>query len=860
MFKKEVGYNPSGLLAQKIMFQKYSMDGKESWAEIAYRVATNVMGAVGADKETVRAVYELIRDRKFLPAGRYLYASGRPYHQTQNCLLLRAEDTREGWAELLHKSGMALMTGAGIGVDYSALREKGAPIKKTGGTASGPTALMQMINETGRHVMQGGSRRSAIWAGLNWNHPDIMEFISLKNWSDDIRKLKEKDFNFPATMDMTNISVIFDKEFFTAFKRQSHSQHSLANNVYWAAVRQMLSTSEPGLSINYDNPRESLRNAPVVGETRVLTNGGYKSIKELVDRPVTVWTGKQWADNVTFKLTNPEAELVTVSLTNGRSITCDPLHPFIVLRYIGSGAKKKEEVHRVNAIDLNEDDKIVSDLPQLDSTVSGNGRDYGMGFVYGDGSIRLGRGEISVHCEEKQDAYLRAKDGLDAKEVTVSGRAYFKAEVTDKSQLLSTTLSPDFIAGWFDADGCYTRKLLRISNKSPIALTYLQESLDLLGIKSVIRQDGESSYKSGNVMYTLDILSDSLVRFKQVIPTTRIQLNDITTEYKPYRASHIRVASVEVLERRAPVYCCDVGVAEHSFMAEGVIISNCTEAVSEDDSDICNLGSINLAQIGSLEEFRTAVELGTLFLLAGTVYSDLPYPKVNEVREKNRRLGLGLMGIHEWLLLRGGKYSVSQELTRWLKEYEKSTEIAHRYSDQFNLSKSVKTRAIAPTGTIGIVAETTTGIEPIFCVSYKRRYLKHTTWHYQYVIDSTAEKLIQNGIKPDQIEDAYSIPPETRIRFQCEVQQYVDQSISSTCNIPAWGSEQNNESKVQEFGDMLFDYLPGLRGLTCYADGSRGGQPLVPVRYQTAIQHRGEELVESYGDVCDITKGGSCGS
>ena len=57
------------------------------------------------------------------------------------------------------------------------------------------------------------------------------------------------------------------------------------------------------------------------------------------------------------------------------------------------------------------------------------------------------------------------------------------------------------------------------------------------------------------------------------------------------------------------------------------------------------------------------------------------------------------------------------------------------------------TRAIAPTGTIAICAETTTGIKPIFCVAYKRRYLDAgKVWKFQYVIDPTARKLVEQGV------------------------------------------------------------------------------------------------------------------
>lgn len=541
------------VFARTVMEQKYAHekpDGtKETWEEIAARVAKNVLKVVNAPKSQVEATTKLIAERKFIPGGRYLYAAGRPFHQVQNCLLLRAGDSREDWADLLQKASMALMTGAGIGVDYSDVRCKGSKIRKTGGVASGPTALMKILNETGREIMQGGSRRSAIWAGLNWSHKDVTEFATMKNWPQAIRELKEKDFNFPAPMDGTNISVILDDEFFRAYHNERHRLHSHAHNVYWLVVRQMLKTAEPGFSIDVtDNSGESLRNA-------------------------------------------------------------------------------------------------------------------------------------------------------------------------------------------------------------------------------------------------------------------------------------------------------------------------CTEVTSRDDSDICNLGSINMARITSPEDMAAAVDLATAFLLAGTVYSDVPYAKVDSIRTKNRRLGLGIMGLHEWLLLRGKKYGPDEELAKYLSIYATSTEVAAQYAEKWDLSAPVKTRAIAPTGTIGIIAETTTGIEPVFCVAYKRRYLKGQVWNYQYVIDPTAKRLIDSGVNPDLIEDAYSLAEdvERRVEFQAWVQQYVDHSISSTINLPAWGSQINNDSTVQTFGNMLIKYLPKLRGITCYPDGARGGQPLTPVKYATAVRHVGEVFVEAT-DICDITKGGSCGS
>jgi ribonucleoside-diphosphate reductase alpha chain len=242
----------------------------------------------------------------------------------------------------------------------------------------------------------------------------------------------------------------------------------------------------------------------------------------------------------------------------------------------------------------------------------------------------------------------------------------------------------------------------------------------------------------------------------------------------------------------------------------------------------------------------------------------LPYFKVWETRSKTRRLGLGLMGIHEWLISRGSKYEVTPELHQWLGVWKGESEsTATSFAAELSVNRPWGVRAIAPTGTIGILAGTTTGIEPIFATAYKRRYLVGgSEWRYQYVIDSAAQEMIDKyGVDPESVESALDLAaePERRVKFQADIQDYVDQSISSTINLPAWGTELNNQDSVETYVDLFARYAPRLRGMTVYADGSRGGQPLTSVPYEEAKKFEGETFVETH-DICDISgSGGSCG-
>jgi len=529
--------------SENIFRNKYAQGPNDTWDALAERLVEDVCGtrwgkdrALMGDEDRAQLA-QYIKEFKFVPGGRYLWYAGRGNSYFNNCFLLRAEeDTREEWANLTQRAVSCLMTGGGIGVDYSILRPEGKPLTRTGGLSSGPIPLMQMLNEVGRGVMQGGSRRSAIYASLNWLHEDIPQFLKAKNWSEEIKAMKSKDFNFAAPLDMTNISINYDDKWL--YNADRANLHTFVEN-----CRQAMMTGEPGFSFNFgDKQNETLRNA-------------------------------------------------------------------------------------------------------------------------------------------------------------------------------------------------------------------------------------------------------------------------------------------------------------------------CTEVTSEDDSDVCNLGSINISNITSLEEFRNIICLASKFLVCGTLRADLPYDKVYKVREKNRRLGLGLMGIHAWLLQRGQGYEVTPELHEWLKVYKDESErAANEHCERLFISKPVAYRAIAPTGSIGILAGTTTGIEPLFAVAYKRRYLTDgTKWKYEYVVDATADQLIKEyGLDPNKIETAYGLSHdyEKRLKFQADIQDYIDMSISSTINLPSWGSKGNREQDVGRFAETLSKYAPRLRGFTCYPDGSRGGQPLTEVPYEEAIKHKGIVYEENIDRAC----------
>ena len=855
--------------AHTIYQQKYAHPGEE-WPDTAHRVASKVLGAlgIGARSRICREVEELIVQRKFIPGGRYLFATGRPFHQVNNCFLFRAEDSREGWSDLMQKGTMSLMTGGGIGCDYSDVRPEGTVISRTGGIATGPTALMNMINESGRFVRQGGARRSAIWAGLNWKHPDIHTFITMKNWSPLVRSAKEKDFSFPAQMDGTNISVLLDDDFFDAIDDPSNPLHPHAHSVYWATIKQMLKTAEPGFSVDVGkNSRETLRNACVSGDTEILTKAGYRRIDSVVGRTVDVWNGEEWS-TVTPRVTGHNQEMVVVTLDSGQTLRCTKNHTFWVR------ADYQGPHFPIQASSLEPGTRLIlPSYPIIEPGDDVNGAEaYTQGFLSGDGMD--GYGHFLVYPPKYGCIHrMHGKAGS----MNTNGAQYFRLGFTPllKSfvpEQWNAQSRVNWLAGLLDADGTIVKEgSIQLASVDDDFLLRTQRMLTTLGAYSKVTlmrgatsgllpngRGGYSEYSQQPVWRLHLGVSAVQTLVSLGLKCERLDLSKADGKIGKPKAP--MVVSVEEDGVEGTVYCFTEPKL-HRGVFNGVLTGQCTEITSRDDSDVCNLGSINLSRIHSEEEMERAVQLGTLFLLAGTVYSHVPFEKVRDVREKNRRLGLGLMGIHEWLLTHNAGYAPDEGLERLLRIYGRSGDIAAQWADKYGLSHPIKTRAIAPNGTIGIVGETTTSAEPLLCVAYKRRYLKHETWNYQYVVDPCAKRLIEAGVDPDSIEDAYLLAKnvEKRVGFQAWLQQYVDHGISSTINLPPWGSEENNEDTVQPFGKMLLKYLPLLRGVTCYPDGARGGQPLVPVKYATAMKHVGEVFEES-ADICELSgKGGTCG-
>lgn len=222
-------------------------------------------------------------------------------------------------------------------------------------------------------------------------------------------------------------------------------------------------------------------------------------------------------------------------------------------------------------------------------------------------------------------------------------------------------------------------------------------------------------------------------------------------------------------------------------------------------------------------------------------------PEMKEVGLKFPRLGLGVMGLHNWLLNRGYDYNWNDDLYSLFDTFlDSCTYGAQDAVNQYGFNEFVSLIAQAPTGSISRLAGGISGgIEPIYSGAYKWRYQSNGIRKEQTIIDPYVLQLVKEGIvNPyEPFKDALSLATpdgfRERVYMQSMIQRFTDNAISSTINLPKWGSEGNNESTLEYYRYVLLTYLPKLRGITVYPDGCRSGQPLTPISIIDALNETG---------------------
>ncbi len=280
----------------------------------------------------------------------------------------------------------------------------------------------------------------------------------------------------------------------------------------------------------------------------------------------------------------------------------------------------------------------------------------------------------------------------------------------------------------------------------------------------------------------------------------------------------------------------------------------------------CNLGSINLAaavknKTLDYAKLKEIIWTSVHFLDNVIDASNFPLPQIEEVTLKNRKIGLGVMGFADLLLYLGIPYNseeairTGEEIMAFLQHESKAASAAQAekrgnfpnfpgsiFDTNGGHMRNATTTTVAPTGTISIIAGCSSGIEPLFAISYVRRvldgaelvevhpYFEEVARQRGFYSPELMQRIAQTGSIRDIKEipkdvrrlfvTAHDITPHWHVKIQAAFQKQTDNAVSKTVNFPASAATED----VRQV--YLLAYELGLKGITIYRDRSRDQQVL----------------------------------
>jgi ribonucleotide reductase alpha subunit len=736
-----------------------------SWAEICNRLVGAIRDS-GADEEFCAILRRLLQEEAIMPAGRILSGLGRPDLDLTlfNCFVRAIPgDSRGAIADHWKTIFEIFARGGGCGWSMDILRPKGAEVRGVNGRSSGVCSWATHYAEITTTVEQGGSRRGSSLVMLSVWHPDIFDFISFKD--------RKETFDCPScdssivrdqiVWEGCNISVGLTDDFMAAVKADAA----------WDLV--FPDTTDPDYNTLWDGNLK-----------------GWKELGKKVDVYRTVEARELWGAIIEHAWSSGDPGLIFIDRMNKDS----------------------------NSWYYN---RLVATNP----------------CVTGDTVVSL-NGELDGKPIEEIV-------GHDPIKITVDNRV----ERVGEEQL---SQSPHL-------EGC---------SVAPVNTVFRS------GFKDVNKLTVQKTDASAETV-TLKATPSHLIK----TPEGWSPLGDLKKGNMVFLANdEIGIVEEQTYHGMEEVFDL-VESSTHSFIANGIVVHNCGEQ-DLPDYGVCNLTHINLGKMvkeSRLDDCFPAAETRTLAAcelidwkkLKGSVQAGVRFlnrvidlnnyhdEKLEEQAKAERRVGLGTFGLAELLMRVGLRYGSEESLTfignvyEFIKihSYQTSVELAkedgpfpkfdaekflqsgfmQRQNDELrNLIKehgirNVTLNTVAPTGSVGTMAGTSTGCEPYISLKWTARSRIGATQESINIWEELALKYGNDHKKwPSYVVTSSDVAPLEHVQVMAAIQKHVDASISKTVNLP-------NDVTIEEVSDVYQAlYELGCKGGTVYRDGSKTKQVLYP--------------------------------
>ncbi|ACL18335.1 ribonucleotide reductase N-terminal alpha domain-containing protein [Desulfitobacterium hafniense] len=470
------------------------------------------------------------------------------------------------------------------------------------------------------------------------------------------------------------------------------------------------------------------------------------------------------------------------------------------------------------------------------------------------------------------------------------------------------------LRGLYDTDGTVTGTQekgvsVRLWQTDLAGLKVVQRMLQRLGIISTLYEerkpagqklmpDGQGGSKEYPVQagHELVISQDNIEIFAEKVGFSNSKKAQLLAEkLNVYQRSLNRERFVDNIVACVPGDAEEVFDAQvpgiNAFDANGIYVHNCGEQPLL-PNEACNLGSINLKLMVTEKNGKVVVDwerlgqitrLATRFLDNVIEANTYPLPSIEEMVKGNRKIGLGVMGFADMLILLQTSYA-SEDAVEYAEKVMNFIQTEARLESQrlaeergtfpnyqgsiydgVRPLRNATLTTIAPTGTISMICGASSGVEPLFAVAYTKTVMDGTPLiEVNPIFQSLAEdygfnspelmrKIAEKGTVlgfpevPNWVQEVFvtaqEIEPEWHIRIQAAFQKYTDNAVSKTIN---FANEATHEdiAKAYELAHEL-----NCKGLTVYRDGSREEQVL-----STGITKKAEEKAEEAKTQVSIPK------
>ena len=339
-------------ICQEIFARKYMINDEKNADDVFVGIAKEIASCEKNKEEIEKIFLEQMVSGKFIPAGRIL-ANARPESKLKNynnCFTIDLEDSMESIYNSLKEDALISKMGGGVGFNISKLRPKGDTLSK-GGESSGPISFLRVFNESAKIIMTGGQRRAAHICILNIDHPDIEEFITVKQGNknneltqfnisvgitDEFMKAVEENGNFDLKWNGKVYKTVVARDLYNLMVKNAfeHNEPGIFNldeaekynNGYW------------GFKIDRTNPCGEIC---VSGDAKIQTKShGILTLDKLIDQindgdfiEVLSYNEKMKSNEYCLVLagqkTQESANVITLEIEENKrvyKITCTPDH------------------------------------------------------------------------------------------------------------------------------------------------------------------------------------------------------------------------------------------------------------------------------------------------------------------------------------------------------------------------------------------------------------------------------------------------------------------------------------------------------------------------------------------------------